>query len=291
MSKFKKMLALLLVAVVTAGISIGGTVAYLQDSDSDVNVMTLGQVGVELIEQQRTDDRNGLEPFEQNKPMYPMVGAANIPDKWGIINAENYVDKIVTAKLDADSSDAYVRILVAIPAALEDNINGTNALDWYYGNLFDKEGKGSYNYTSMSKIWSDQLYNYKTNNPYFSKATGVEINGDAYNVYNFTVKQRLTAGDETAAPIVGMYLHKGVNYDNDRNKYYMELNGTKSYIDYAPLNENGTVKIPVIVQAVQAEGWEAPSTNTYVADFALNTAFGEVNNNNKTEVATWFPVN
>ena len=42
--------------VLVAALSIAGTVAYLQDDDSAVNVMTLGNVSIEQIEQERDAD-------------------------------------------------------------------------------------------------------------------------------------------------------------------------------------------------------------------------------------------
>ena len=40
----KKIIAWLLVLTLTAAVSIGATLAYLTDTDEDVNVMTLGKV-------------------------------------------------------------------------------------------------------------------------------------------------------------------------------------------------------------------------------------------------------
>ena len=58
----KKFIALLLTVVLTATVVISATVAYLQDEDSDVNVMTLGNVKIEQIEQER--DENGKLKYE-----------------------------------------------------------------------------------------------------------------------------------------------------------------------------------------------------------------------------------
>ena len=51
--KLKNILLSGLSLVLVAALAIGGTVAYLQDSDSDVNVMTLGNVKIEQVEQER----------------------------------------------------------------------------------------------------------------------------------------------------------------------------------------------------------------------------------------------
>lgn len=69
----KKFIALLLVVALTASVSIAGTTAYLQSEDADVNVMTLGNVKIEQIEQER-DENGNLDNFTQAKPAYPAVG-------------------------------------------------------------------------------------------------------------------------------------------------------------------------------------------------------------------------
>ena len=47
MAKFKKALLISASFVLVAAMAIGGTMAYLTDNDSDVNVMTLGNVKIE----------------------------------------------------------------------------------------------------------------------------------------------------------------------------------------------------------------------------------------------------
>ena len=46
----KKVIAWLLVLTLTATVSIGATLAYLTDTDEDVNVMTLGKVKIDQLE-------------------------------------------------------------------------------------------------------------------------------------------------------------------------------------------------------------------------------------------------
>ena len=55
MTKFKKVLLAGTAAVMTAALAISGTMAYLTSDDSDVNVMTLGNVSIEQNEEQRVD--------------------------------------------------------------------------------------------------------------------------------------------------------------------------------------------------------------------------------------------
>lgn len=120
----KKTLLMVTAYALVAALAIGGTVAYLQDSDSDVNVMTLGNVSIEQIEQER-DENGNLVPFSQAKPAYPAVGKIAWDDTFLNVNGTGYkvfddglknvVDKIVTVN-NTGKSDAYVRTIVAIEA-------------------------------------------------------------------------------------------------------------------------------------------------------------------------------
>jgi hypothetical protein len=73
---FKKIIAGAAAVALTATVSIGATLAYLMDTDEDVNVMTLGDVYIDQIEQERVDDKENqdqLVDFEQNQPLLPAV--------------------------------------------------------------------------------------------------------------------------------------------------------------------------------------------------------------------------
>ena len=68
----KKLMAVLSMGLIAVTI-ISGTVAYLTDTDEDVNVMTLGNVDIEQNEEEWNEDKTELEDFSQNKPLYPYV--------------------------------------------------------------------------------------------------------------------------------------------------------------------------------------------------------------------------
>ena len=53
--KNKKILSVVLAVALVASLAVGMTVAYLQDTDSDVNVMTMGNVYIKQNEQERVD--------------------------------------------------------------------------------------------------------------------------------------------------------------------------------------------------------------------------------------------
>ncbi|MBQ9984869.1 MAG: hypothetical protein IJP38_00995, partial [Oscillospiraceae bacterium] len=59
MSKLKKVLLMCAAYVLVAALAIGGTVAYLQDTDSDVKVMTVGKVYIAQHEHQRVVNADG----------------------------------------------------------------------------------------------------------------------------------------------------------------------------------------------------------------------------------------
>ena len=94
--KLKNVLLTVTSFALVAALAIGGTLAYLQDTDEDVNVMTLGNVYIDQIEEQLAEDGVTKEPFEQTKELYPGIE----------------ISKIVTVK-NTGESDAYFRTLIA----------------------------------------------------------------------------------------------------------------------------------------------------------------------------------
>ena len=47
-------------------LAIGGTIAYFTDTDEATNTFTVGNVKIDLIEQQRSADGNALQPLKTN---------------------------------------------------------------------------------------------------------------------------------------------------------------------------------------------------------------------------------
>ena len=121
----------------------GGSLAYLSDTASDVNVMTLGNVNIEQHEYQRAEENGAyktatideqtsyvLEGFKQGKELLPIVGDPSTGaagwdntivrmsqvDSYGsmqVFAGKNAQDKFVTVE-NTGKTDAYVRTLVAI---------------------------------------------------------------------------------------------------------------------------------------------------------------------------------
>ena len=159
----KKVIAWLLVLSLTAAISIGATLAYLTDTDEDVNVMTLGNVKIDQLEYERVDVESKDEDaevrkFRDDKPMYPAVidkekfnwTAGDSYVDWEQIGKEDYtssiwnpeqinneVDKMVFVK-NKGTYDAYVRTVFAFEAGQYENLGeflkavhmNRNETDW-----------------------------------------------------------------------------------------------------------------------------------------------------------------
>ena len=102
-----KMRKILLIAslLLALTVTLSGTLAYLNDTDSDVNVMTLGNVQIEQLE-------NGLNErgFQQGQPLYPAYYTGE-PS----LSAAGAIEKRVNVK-NVGESDAYIRTVFAFEA-------------------------------------------------------------------------------------------------------------------------------------------------------------------------------
>ena len=245
----KKVLAMCLVVALAATAVIGGTLAYFTDTDTETNTFTAGGVKIDLIEQQV--GANGLEPFEQNQVLMPIVGSAQgEKDQYGQPVAANYIDKIATIKNDG-KSDAYVRAYFAIPSALDDGYDtfnaGLNVLHFNFGNNNGVSTFGNeWNWKNDSGTW---------------KYYETEIDGVKYNVYYADYTKVLAAGATTEQFISGVYLDSNVDMDAKGN--YFDKRDPQADISILA----GTGNCPVMAVAVQAAGFDN-------ADAAVEAAFG-----------------
>lgn len=249
----KKIIALSLVAVMALVAITGATLAYFTDTDEATNTFTVGNVEIDLIEQQRGE--NGLEEFTQQKHLYPIVGSAQgEKDDYCLPVANNYVDKIITVK-NTGSEDAYVRVYFAIPSALDDGYDqfnaGKNILHFNFGKYYDAE---NVEHSTDEKEWNwkhDGEWNYYE----------TTIDGIAYNVYFADYYTALAPGATTERAINGLYLDKSFDYSD--GKYYAF--GQEITLDDGWNWEK--VSCPVYSVAVQAAGFDS-------ATEAINAAFG-----------------
>lgn len=244
----KKILAMCLVVAMLATAIVGGTLAYFTDTDEATNTFTTAKVNIALIEQQRGE--NGLEEYvNEGKVLYPIVGSAQgEKDEMGMPTAANYIDKIITIENLEDSTDAYVRLYIAIPSVLDNVADaGQNVLHFNWGNKFET---GNYTVEDYANWGAETLL-----------VKDFDIDGINYNVYYRDYNKVMAAGTETgSAAYVGFYMDANVDYDNE-NGYYT-INGEKIEYDFS----NG-VNIPVFAVGVQEAGFDS------AAD-AVDAAFG-----------------
>lgn len=222
------------VAAITAGVTYA---VFHYQTPSVVNVMTAGNVQIELIEQQR-DGKGGLEAFEQGKKITPIIGSAQLDakDAFGMPMVDNYQDKIISVK-NTGANEAYVRVLMAVPSSLDNIGSADGALHVNFGNRVALNGDYNEEYANN---WKENWHwDYSTD------AVQVEINGVKYNVYSYMFKDVLESGVQTSAAIAGVYLDHNVEYKN--GAYYLGETELEGF--------DGIVTIPVLAQAVQADGY------------------------------------
>lgn len=262
----KKKLTLVVTCIVlVAAMVIGGTLAYFTDTDNATNTFAVGNVSIDLIEQQRGE--NGLVPFEQNKKLYPIVGSAQgEKDEYGMPIAKNYVDKMVTIK-NTGSEKAYIRAYFAIPSALDDGYETFNAgLNTLHFNFGNKVVNGVVSSTEGAEwIWT---HGNKWN--YFETT----LSGIKYNVYYADYYQAVDAGATTEQLVQGVYLDK--TFDIKDGKCY-------AFGEEVTLDEGwdwSKVSCPVFAVACQAEGFDN-------ATAAMEAAFGINYNPWGTTATNW----
>ncbi|MBP3541614.1 MAG: hypothetical protein J6K72_07370 [Clostridia bacterium] len=260
----KSTLLMVLSLVLALTIGLGTTLAYLTDTDADVNVMTLGNVDIIQNEQER-DENGELQAFTPNKPLYPAVGTPHhyvdetgkeVSSTGGAYkflakadgkNFPNAQDKIVTVK-NIGKSDAYVRTIIAFEVV--DDVKEVKSTGTHIGLMRNDganrgdatEGDGN---TDWYWSWLDDV---------------VTIDEKNYAIAVVTHKEVLEAGDTTIPSLLQVYLKKEVD-----NEYVAKL--------------GETYDILVLSQAVQTAGFDS-------AEEALNEAFPMGKDN--ANVPGWF---
>ena len=261
----KKILMMVLSLVLVAALSIGGTVAYLQDEDSDVNVMTLGNVKIEQHEYERVVNADGtfatatidnqtsyvLKDFTQGKPLVPsavVVSSTNwdattvrmsqVGSYGGMqtfLPVTNAQDKFVTVE-NTGKTDAYIRTLVAIEvgSAEPSLISFSNHLTWEDNKI------------GVIEIDGNNYYLHE-----FSYTGGKHLGGQHE-------KGILPAGETSYPSLCQVYIKPEAT-----NEDMVALDG----------NSNGTLDILVVSQAVQVAGFADAET-------ALNAGFGDITTTN-----------
>lgn len=272
MKKAKIVILSILSLALVAILSIAGTIAYLQHEDSDINVMTMGNVKIEQHEYERiiengsykigkVDERDSyvLKKFTQDKPLYPIVGdpskSGNDPEYAGydtipvrmsqvgsyggmdVFAGKNAQDKFVIVE-NTGRTDAYVRTIVAIEVGTADS-----------------ELLGM----SYHQTWKENQYG------------TININGNQYAIVEYVY-----AGATGTRHDNGVLPAKDTSYPS-LSQVYLKSETTNEDCEDLDGNGNGKLDILVLSQAVQADGFADAQT-------ALDTAFGKTSD----KAAEWF---
>ena len=262
----KKIVSLCLAAVLVVMAIAGATVAYFTDTDNETNTFAVGNVKIDLIEQQRGE--NGLVPFEQNKKLYPIVGSAQgEKDGYGMPTAKNYVDKIVTVQ-NTSTEKADIRAYFAIPSALDDGYDtfnaGLNVLHFNFGNKVE-------NGVVTSTEGAEWIWTHGSKWNYFETTLS---DGIKYNVYYADYATAVAAGATTEQFIQGVYLDKSFDLRDGKCFAFGKEVTLDNGWDWSK------VSCPVFAIACQAEGFDNAAA-------AMEAAFGAQYNPWGTAASNW----
>ena len=288
-------LILILSLVLALTMSLGGTLAYLTDTDADVNTMVLGNVKIEQHEYERVVDKNGnwvkadekynatfgndtytpdkLQEFTQNKPLVPAVfqdGTIKWDDRNGSQNAAGTgsyqqpwteIGAPGSNQLFDDSVKNVIDKFVFV-----ENTGKTNA---YFRTIIAIEAPESVAEKDLIGVNQNPNSRYDWNqneagNQYdadhlkhnMETIEGVMINGVRYDVKVAIHTEALPAGQWARPSLLQLYLKPEATNE-----------------DVAAFGD--TLDVLVLTQAVQADGFAAVEGKS-AAQVALEAAFGKV---------------
>lgn len=243
----KKIVSLCLAAVLVVMAIAGATVAYFTDTDNETNTFTVGNVKIDLVEQQKGD--NGLEAFDQNKVLVP-----------GKSNDGNAVSKIATVK-NTGKNDAWVWAELKIPKYLVSSEYPTNesknALHWNSYGCFNVE-YNSGNYWNLAttdgivdaghKVTDTNMVAVEDGLWYDYKYVGDEtINGTEYVVIRTTMQKTLPAGKTSLPFLAQVYMDWRVTTNEDGTQFILPAGD--------PISTDASWQILVNAYAIQANGF------------------------------------
>ena len=256
----KKITALCLCVALLAIAVVGASLAYFTDTKSATNTFSVGNVKIDLIEQEKTDD--GLVGFKQGKTLVP-----------GKSNDGNAVSKIVTVK-NTGKNDAWVWVDLKIPAYLVSSQYPTdeskNALHWNSYGCFNVE-YNSGNYWGLAttdgivdashKVTDTNMVAVEDGLWYDYKYVGTEKIGDIeYVVIRTTMQKTLPAGKTSLPCLAQVYMDWRVTTNEDGTQFILPGGD--------PISVDASWEIIVNAYAIQADSFD--NVNDAVAAYANN---------------------
>ena len=242
----KKLTAIFLCVALVAIAVVGASLAYFTDTKTATNTFTVGNVKIDLIEQQK--GANGLEDFVPNKTLLPGTS-----DK-------NAVSKIVTVK-NTGENDAWVWVDLKIPAYLVSNEYPTNesknALHWNSYGCFNVEYNAG-NYWSLATSDGIVGADHKVTNPdmvavgdglwHDYQFVDKETIGDTeYVVIRTKMQNKLPAGKISLPCLAQVYMDWRVVTNEDGTQFILPAGD--------PISTDASWEIIVNAYAIQADGF------------------------------------
>ena len=255
----KKVLTIALAVAVVAILLTGASLAYFTGTDTETNTFTVGNVKIDLIEQQK--GANGLENFEDDKVLVP--GTSDV----------NAVSKIVTVK-NTGENDAWVWVDLKIPAYLVSNEYPTNesknALHWNSYGCFNVE-YNSGNYWGLAtsdgivgadhKVTNADMVAVEDGLWYDYQYVGKETIGDTnYVVIRTKMQKTLPAGKISLPCLAQVYMDWRVTVSEDATQFILPAGD--------PIPVGASWEIIVNAYAIQAEGFA--DVDAAIAAYANN---------------------
>ncbi len=280
----RKILMMALALCMVAILAVGGSLAYLTDTDADHNTFVVGNVNIKQNEEQRpvdttatTNDKytsgNAIAYVDGNKLLPAVVtdGSANgsydgsvtlkcgdTYKVWGS-TINNEIDKIITVT-NTGTEAAYVRTIIAF----EDDAAGSITPSLH--TLWGFNGDGSYVEATATPDANGEYVNLPDADVVWLKNADdswltIEINGVLHTVAVITYTEALAAEDTTVPSLMQVWLDPSVG-----NDWIEKVKGT-----------DGKYTISAVSLAVQEEGFAT-------ASLAMDTAFDLTAAN----LTTWF---
>ena len=283
----KKKLVIGLSIAGIAALAIGNSLAYLSDKQTDLNVMTMGNVKIEQLEYERVVDENGswvstgevdkygytpdtIQEFSQAKPLYPAVfaegnikwddrngsenasGEGSHQQSWGQIEAPGSLQLFDDSVKNVQDKFVFVK---------NTGLSDAYVRTWVALEQGDIPAERFSNIIMTNSDASEKGINEAGGNShwiYNVYDTDVEIDGNKYVVFYYTY--------------VGAKGNNGVLKPGDISypnlaQIYMKPEATNEDVEDIDGNGNGYYDILVLSQAVQTKGFDSAET-------ALNSAFG-----------------
>ena len=232
----KRILALALALILLLLALTRVTLSYFTDTKKATNTFTYGSVSIKQYENTTLIDNGQGLSYPNFLPI-----ATTSSDISAIRSDPNYQKKSVKVELDANSSDAYIRTFIRVPAEVMDASHPILHLD-----IVD----GHNGWTKVEYTYTDATDNTQ------------------YKVISFTQPVALsnTGSDSNKkqTPFFGVYLDAKANVI-DGYLYHVDDSGTR-HPTASTVSASDPLKIDVVTQAVQADGFAS-------AEMAFNAAF------------------